>query len=55
VQCAPAAFELRGMAANPVDGTVNPRREVLDAALSCPAEAISVIDVETGAVLAPEP
>lgn len=55
-QCAPEAFELRdGKTASPVRDIVDPRADILDAALSCPAEAISVTDTGTGATLAPEP
>jgi len=53
--CAPDAFELVGRASRPLRSDVQPQDAILDAALACPVEAISVVEMGTGAVLAPEP
>ena len=46
---APRHFELRAdNRSHPVAELVEPEATVLDAALSCPMEAIAVVDVQTG-------
>jgi ferredoxin len=51
----PTHFELgEDHKSRPRAETVDPDEEVLDAALNCPVEAITVSDRATGAVLAPE-
>jgi ferredoxin len=50
VGIAPSRFELDDAEgrSHPVDPEIEPDDTVLDAVASCPMEAISVIDVETG-------
>lgn len=48
-------FELRDGISCPLHTEVDPSDDVVDAAESCPVEAITVRDAESGAVLAPEP
>ncbi|WBB61281.1 ferredoxin [Streptomyces sp. WMMC500] len=47
-------FVLSGNRARAVESAVSPDEAVLDAAASCPVEAILVRDAATGRVLAPE-
>ncbi|WP_410603972.1 ferredoxin [Amycolatopsis sp. lyj-90] len=49
----PEVFELEGATAKAVTGEVNPDEMVLDAADSCPAMAIEVL--EKGEVIGPRP
>ncbi|MFF8596270.1 ferredoxin [Streptomyces sp. NPDC015220] len=51
---APGRFELRDGASHPTSESVAPAREVVDAAESCPVEAILVTHRGTGARIAPE-
>ncbi|MEV4479615.1 ferredoxin [Micromonospora coxensis] len=51
---APGHFTLVGGLSRPVEEQVDPADEVLDAAESCPMEAIIVSDTE-GSRIAPEP
>ncbi|WOI58906.1 ferredoxin [Streptomyces fradiae] len=46
-------MRLDGGRARPVDEVIDPDEAVLDAAETCPMEAITVRDAETGQVLAP--
>ncbi|MBA8825403.1 ferredoxin [Saccharopolyspora lacisalsi] len=48
-------FELRDGVSRPLRSQVEPADEIVDAAESCPVEAITVRDAESGAVIAPEP
>jgi ferredoxin len=51
----PAHFELgKDHKSRPRADVVDPDDEVLDAALNCPVEAITVSDHATGTVVAPE-
>jgi ferredoxin len=50
----PNRFRIVGDKSQPVDGEIEPDDEVIGAAESCPMEAIRVIEVDTGRVLAPE-
>jgi ferredoxin len=50
----PNRFRLVGDKAQPVDGEIEPDEDVLGAADSCPMEAIRVLELATGKVLAPE-
>jgi ferredoxin len=50
----PGRFRIVNDKAVPVDEVITPDDDVLDAAESCPMEAILVQDAATGAVLAPE-
>jgi ferredoxin len=54
VGTAPGRFELdREHRSRPVAATAPPEQVVLDAAASCPVEAISVVDAVTGTVIDP--
>ncbi|GAB2683067.1 ferredoxin [Thalassiella azotivora] len=54
VALAPHRFQpAEGNRSRAVEGTFAPDESVLDAAASCPAEAITVTDVETGQVVEP--
>lgn len=56
VAIAPGFFDVDASGrGRPVAGTVPPESAVLDAAQSCPVGAISVVELATGRVLAPEP
>jgi ferredoxin len=48
-------FELRGGHSVPTEGEVDPDEDVIDAAEGCPVEAIRVVSVADGRVVAPEP
>lgn len=50
---APDHFELDDAAARPLADEVEPSEVVVDAAESCPVEAIKVSDTANGAVIAP--
>jgi ferredoxin len=50
----PNRFKIVNDKAEPVDAEIEPDEDVLDAAESCPMEAIRVTEVATGRVLAPE-
>jgi ferredoxin len=54
VATAPDRFHLIEGLSQPVDGQTGADDAILDAALSCPTEAIAVRDLETGELLAPE-
>jgi ferredoxin len=54
VAMAPDRFRLADGRSRPVEPEVEEAEEILDAALSCPTEAITVRDTGTGEVLAPE-
>ncbi|GIG61054.1 hypothetical protein Lfu02_54260 [Longispora fulva] len=45
----PELFELDGGLSRPVLETIDPDERVLDAAVSCPVEAILLVDTATGA------
>ncbi|AIG76765.1 hypothetical protein ED92_14220 [Amycolatopsis sp. MJM2582] len=49
----PHRFRIVGDRSQPVDAEIGADEEVLAAADSCPREAIRVVDVATGEVLAP--
>jgi ferredoxin len=49
----PNFFRLVNDKSEPIEAEIEPDEEVLDAANSCPMEAIRVIEVASGAVLAP--
>ncbi|MFF4754500.1 ferredoxin [Streptomyces sp. NPDC002514] len=51
---APGRFRLQDRKSRPVATEIAPDETVLDAAASCPWEALTVTDLETGTVLAPE-
>jgi ferredoxin len=51
---APGHFRLEDHRSRPVDETIEPDEAVLDAAQTCPMEAITVLD-HAGTQLAPEP
>lgn len=51
---APEHFELRDGCSHPLRSPVRPADEVRDAAESCPVEAITVQDAESGEIVAPE-
>lgn len=53
IAMAPDHFRLDGDRARPRDGRVDPDDVVVDAAESCPAEAIAVRRAATGELLAP--
>jgi ferredoxin len=50
----PNRFVLNGAAAQPIEDEIDPDEAVIDAAQSCPMEAIRVVEVASGKVLAPE-
>jgi ferredoxin len=50
----PDRFQLVDGVSRPVDEVLAKEDRVLDAALSCPTEAITVRDLATGDILAPE-
>ncbi|MER7169510.1 ferredoxin [Micromonospora sp. NPDC000207] len=52
---APTHFRLVDGLSQPLAGLVDPAEEVRDAADSCPMEAITVTDAETGDPVAPQP
>ena len=54
VGTAPNRFALNGATSEPIDPEVDPDEDVLGAAESCPMEAIRVVEVDTGKVLAPQ-
>jgi ferredoxin len=54
VGSAPDYFELQEGFSCPLHAEVEPSDEVVDAAESCPVEAITIRDADTGKVLAPE-
>ena len=54
VGTAPNRFTLNGATSEPIDAEVDPDEDVLGAAESCPMEAIRVVEIGTGKVLAPE-
>ncbi|MEU5085261.1 ferredoxin [Streptomyces sp. NPDC021356] len=51
---APGRFQVRDGASHPTSETAAPAPELVDAAESCPMEAISVTHRATGARIAPE-
>jgi ferredoxin len=52
---APRHFRLgRDERSQPVEAEIEPDEDVIDAALSCPMEAIVVTDTATGEVLVPD-
>jgi ferredoxin len=51
---APDHFRLIGGVSHPVRPEIDPAEEALDAAESCPVEAITIRDKESGQTLAPE-
>jgi ferredoxin len=51
---APDHFRLIGGVSHSVRPEIDPAEEVLDAAESCPVEAITIRDKESGRTLAPE-
>ena len=54
VGTAPDRFVLNGATSAPVDDEIDPDEAVIDAAESCPMEAIRVVEIASGKVLAPE-
>jgi ferredoxin len=48
-------FRLRGGYSEPINEEIDPDDDVVDAAESCPTEAIRVTSTEDGRVVAPEP
>ena len=54
VGTAPNRFALNGATSEPIQAEVDPDEDVLGAAESCPMEAIRVVEVASGKVLAPE-
>lgn len=53
VGVAPEHFTLEGWYSSPTKSQVEPADEVIDAVESCPVEAITVRDTDTGALVAP--
>jgi ferredoxin len=51
---APGHFQVVAGRSRPTAGLADPADAILAAAESCPVEAITIRDAETGAVLAPE-
>ncbi|GAA2900963.1 ferredoxin [Streptomyces mexicanus] len=51
---APGRFQVRDGVSHPTDEFVPPTQQVVDAAESCPLEAIAVTHRDTGARIAPE-
>lgn len=51
---APNRFVLDGAASTPIDDEIDPDEAAIDAAESCPMEAIRVVDASSGKVLAPQ-
>ena len=54
VGTAPHRFVLNGATSAPIDAEIDPDDAVIDAAESCPMEAIRVVEIASGKVLAPE-
>lgn len=54
VGTAPNRFALNGATSEPIQAEVDPDEDVLGAAESCPMEAIRVVEIASGKVLAPE-
>jgi ferredoxin len=54
VGTAPARFALNGGTSEPIDAEIDPDEAAIDAAESCPMEAIRVVEIGSGKVLAPE-
>ncbi|MEU6996438.1 ferredoxin [Streptomyces sp. NPDC046465] len=54
VGIAPGRFRIEDRKSRPVEERIEPDERVRDAADSCPWEALTVTDLATGAVLAPE-
>jgi ferredoxin len=54
VGTAPNRFTLNGPTSEPINTEVDPDEDVLGAAESCPMEAIRVVEIGSGKVLAPE-
>ena len=54
VGTAPNRFALNGGTSEPIQAEVDPDEDVLGAAESCPMEAIRVVEIASGKVLAPE-
>jgi ferredoxin len=54
VGTAPNRFVLAGATSEPIDAEIDPDEAVIDAAESCPMEAIRVVGIDSGKVLAPE-
>jgi ferredoxin len=52
---APKHFQLTGGLSAPVESEIDPEDDVVDAAESCPVEAILVAAADDGRVIAPEP
>jgi ferredoxin len=48
-------FELRDGYSEPIEDEVEPDEDVVDAAEGCPVEAIRVVSLADGRVVAPEP
>ena len=55
VSVAERFFELRGGYSTPIEPEVDPDEDVVEAAESCPLEAIKVHSVTDGHQIAPEP
>ena len=54
VGTAPNRFALDGATSSPINDEIEPDEAAIDAAESCPMEAIRVTEIATGKVLAPE-
>ena len=54
VVSAPNRFALDGATSSPINDEIEPDEAAIDAAGSCPMEAIRIVEIATGAVLAPE-
>jgi ferredoxin len=52
---APNHFQLSGGHSSPIESEIDPEDDVVDAAESCPVEAILVVAADDGRVIAPEP
>jgi ferredoxin len=48
-------FQLTGGHSEPIESEIDPDDDVVDAAESCPVEAILVVAADDGRVIAPEP
>jgi ferredoxin len=51
---APHRFVLDGATSTPIDDEIEPDEAARDAAESCPMEAIRIVEIATGTVLAPQ-
>jgi ferredoxin len=50
----PNRFVLNGAKSEPIEAEIDPDEDVIGAADSCPMEAIRVVEIASGRVLAPE-